>query len=405
MSNNRNINQLRDQGWEEMANLLDTHMPVERKRPVWIYYAMAGAAAIALMIFIFWPSTVDQINSQSSMVITAPSSGDHPSEHSNKPKTSDSISDVVSTNPASIDHPDNYTETSPDSPHNSVIALSADPKASFDLVKERTEDVPVDSESARNEPSQTNSSFSFSETAGHLTSRSLKYAVVKLENPTLYISAVDQSSTLNDLPVPTIDVVSQNKGKIQIGAFSEMMWSLSDRFGFFNAGPSVGFKKGKWTLGLSGGIAIPIPQQKTFDDSNLNFSNQYNFHQGLSKELFFDFASTANQKFVYYENYTMKPGFKFDVFVQAQLSANWNLMFDMGRIGYRWDFSQKAVPNQMIAARTDLTNLKNEMWYGGVVVGYNIGNHWMIYGGFRMINPGDLLNLGLMPALRIGYNF
>src|SRR5690606_13543785 len=55
MANNDNIDKLREQGWNEMSSLLDTHMPAGKNRPVIWWYWMAGAAALALFIAISWP--------------------------------------------------------------------------------------------------------------------------------------------------------------------------------------------------------------------------------------------------------------------------------------------------------------------------------------------------------------
>src|SRR5690606_10016137 len=55
MANNDNIDKLREQGWNEMSSLLDTHMPAGKNRPVIWWYWMADAAALALFIAISWP--------------------------------------------------------------------------------------------------------------------------------------------------------------------------------------------------------------------------------------------------------------------------------------------------------------------------------------------------------------
>ena len=182
-----------------------------------------------------------------------------------------------------------------------------------------------------------------------------------------------------------------------------MMWSVSDRFGFVNVGPGISYVFGKWTLGLSGGLAMPLPSQKSFYGSNLPFSNQYNFSNKQYENLDASFSGISGS--VYYEKYSMKPGFIVSLSTQHQLTNRWGLGVDVGRIGFRYDFTQKAEPNQNIAARTDLSNLQNNLWYGGLSVHYKMGEHWKVHGGIKMINLLHAGDVGVLPAVKAEYGF
>src|SRR5690554_3623116 len=71
MAKNKNIDQLRQQGWEEMSSLLDTHMPTEQNRPIIWWYWLAGAAALAVLVAVAWPMMTNTNNdSPPSMVST-----------------------------------------------------------------------------------------------------------------------------------------------------------------------------------------------------------------------------------------------------------------------------------------------------------------------------------------------
>lgn len=404
MAKNKNIDQLRQQGWEEMSSLLDTHMPTEQNRPIIWWYWLAGAAALAVLVAVAWPFLTENGDSRTPIASQMENSV---GIDNSRPDPSENSADI-SQNGSSADKSHRATGFDlPESPVDPIAKPSvSSPDQAIAAIPESDVSAPS---SEKEEQSFATSDRNQSENVS-VEAKSISNAVLRSSSVTLLDAALLQvdrpepslATFWMQAPIP-IDV-QQDAGKFRVLAFSEMMWALSDRFGFLNAGPGVAYHAGKWTVGASGGLAIPLPNQKTFDDTNLTFSTQYNFRQELAHQ-FSDFNTSASGKVVYYENYTMKPGFKFDLFAQVHLSPRWSIGIDVGRIGYRWDFSQKAVPNQTIAARTDLTDLKSEIWYGGITAGYHLGHHWKVTGGMRMINPGDPRNIGVLPVMRLEYRF
>ena len=407
MAKNKNIDQLRKQGWEEMSSLLDTHMPTEKNHPIIWWYWLAGAAALAILVAVAWPMMTSTNNDPHTSIVST----EEAIKNKNIPQ-SDPISNPADheLNSASgaIPKESNDTESSHETA-NSTVDLSLS-NASRSITGGVPESEISTSSKELEKESMTKSIASSAATLNEGTMPMtgtvdlVATSVPPLDGSSIQINQPDHS--LESFWVQKQDLIDGTPvgRKFQLLVFSEMMWAISDRFGFLSAGPGVGYQIGKWTIGTSGGLTLPIPRQKTFDDINMTFSSQYNFRQELAHQ-FSDFNSSASGKVVYYENYTMKPGFKFNLFAQVHLSPRWSLGLDVGRIGYRWDFSQKAVPNQTIAARTDLTDLKSEIWYGGITAGFYLGDQWQIQGAMRMINPGDPQNIGVLPALRLEYRF
>ena len=406
MDENKHIDQLRQRGWEEMSDMLDSHMPAGKKRPVIWWYWLAGAAALALLITMSWPYMMNDNPS------TIPGSN---LEMITKQENSNSKiveNTPISDNGKSKGIPGDLTTARSDSKNLSVPSLNKD--AIIRSANARSEDVV--SPSAKN-PDHDARAMGFSEKSQ--TSKEEKSHNTRLEtnistNPPGDVALLTQHDFRISHPDPSLTTYSFNEmqpikispsaKKLKVLAFSEMMWSLSDQFGFVNAGPGLEYDFGKLTLGASAGIVLPVPRQKTFDNSNQPFSKQYNFSQQLANEAY-DFHGVTSGNVVYYENYIMKPGFKFDVFAQVKLSPFWSIGMSVGRIGYGWDFTQKAIPNQTVAANTALTNLKNDLWYGGLTASFAMSEHWALKGGVRFINPGDPENIGVLPNLRLEYRF
>lgn len=403
MAKNKNIDQLRQQGWQEMSSLLDEHMPTDKNRPILWWYWLAGAAVLAVMVAVAWPFLLENGDSRTPIASQTENSTDiDPSQADPSPNSAE-----ISRNMSSADIPDQASGFDlPDNPVHQPAkpSISSSDQAIAAILES---DLPVPSSDGEDQSIANSDIIQSEKLSDEAKSRSNAHvpsSLSLLDAALLQVERPEPSLSLFWLPAPMPIDVQQNAGKFRIMAFSEMMYALSDRFGFLNAGPGVAYQAGKWTVGASGGLAIPMPNQKTFDDTNLTFSTQYNFRQELANQ-FSDFNTSASGKVVYYENYTMKPGLKFDLFAQIHLSPRWNIGLDVGRIGYRWDFSQKAIPNLTIAARTDLTDLKSEIWYGGITAGYHLWNHWHMTGGIRMINPGDPRNIGVLPVLRLEYRF
>lgn len=398
MADKKNIDQLREQGWEEMATLLDTHMPTEKNRPVAWWYWLAGAAAVLALLVIAWPRFTDSGSSQIATT-TSPEYSDHSGiiqpEASSAPDAADQSHAALPNDELATTSTKNSSDTAPATDKGDAARTYA--AAARSMQNDKNESgrsmVPL--------PPATDASSAIGPSPN--PSQPLLDAPSMLpDGPEFFIRSAEPSFVNPDLNQNAIDV-SVPAGKIRIHAFSEMMWSISDRFGFINAGPGLAYEKENWSVGVSVGVAVPVPNQKTFHNSNLTFSKTYNFSQELSNQNTAYQDGTGMQA-VYYENYKMKPGFKFDVSTQLQLTSRWNLGFDVGRIGYQWDFSQKAVPNQTVAARVDLTDLKNEMWYGGITAGYDWWDRLQVRAGIRIINPEDPQNLGTLPVLRLRWN-
>ena len=405
MANNDNIDKLREQGWNEMSSLLDTHMPAGKNRPVIWWYWLAGAAALALFIAISWPYLMNE------------NSLDNPTGVNQEMANMDENNNIQSIDPTPTDqeeistNPANQTTAAQNLESGRVSSILR-PDVSRGLTG------PIDAGLSQTDKSQDRTPSAMGFADKNSTSREKYEAVseevnsqksqprtlVMLDLPDFQVSGPQRAVENTSYPDMSPTEIKPSGKRLKAFAFTEMMWSLSDQFGFLNAGPGLEYDFGKWAFGASAGIGMPLPRQKSFNNSNQPFSKQYNFSQKLANEAY-DFNSAVSGNVVYYENYTMKPGFKFDVFVRLRLSARWNIGIEAGRIGYEWDFTQKAVPNLNIAANTDLTDLKNELWYGGLTTEFTLSKHWGVKGGLRFINPGDPENIGVLPNVRMEYKF
>lgn len=398
MADQKNIDQLREQGWKEMANLLDTHLPTEKNKPVAWWYWLAGAAAVLALLVIAWPVFTDSGSSQIATT-TSPEYSNHSeiiqSEPSSAPAVTERSNAALPNEELTTTSKEKYSDTAPATGKGDAARTYAAAARSIQNDKNESD------RSVKSLPSATDASSAI--VPSLIPSQPLRVASPLLtDGPDFFIRAARPSLANIQLDQNPIDV-TPHSGRIRIHAFSEMMWSLSDQFGFINAGPGVAYEKENWSLGVSVGVAVPVPNQKTFHNSNLTFSKLYNFSQELSSQNI-AYQDATGMHAVYYENYKMKPGFKFDIFTQLRLTPRWNLGLDVGRIGYQWDFSQKAVPNQTVAARVDLTDLKNEIWYGGITAGYEWWDRLQVRAGFRIINPEDPQNLGVLPVVRLRWN-
>lgn len=408
MDNNKNIDQLREKGWEEMSTMLDHHMPAGKKRPVLWWYWLAGAAALALLVTISWPYLMNEIPS------SIPTTGSNQTkvnreEHSNYqaienstvPDKEETI--IVENDLANFNNNSGIlTESSigQTDTHRTADGSTDDNVSQTTNSRDHTANVmgyAGKSNTKAKESSENTSTVEYSHTSQPQILTLLEWHDFQVLRPDLSMAPYSYHEMH---PVK----VHLSVKRLTVIAFTEMMWSLSDQFGFLNAGPGLEYDFGKWTLGVSGGIAMPVPGQKTFNNSNQPFSRQYNFSQKLASEAL-DYNSVTSGNVVYYEKYTMKPGFTFDLFTQVQLSPRWSIGMEIGHIGYGWDFTQKAVPNQAVATRTELTDLKSGLWHGGLTTGFALSEHWGLNGGFRFINPGDPENIGVLPTVRLEYRF
>ena len=401
MDENNKLDQLRQQGWEEMSSLLDKHMP-EDKKPIIGWYWLAGAAALVLALAI--PFTLLMNGDSFEHIPQLDQKLAKPSNQENVPQTKgESVVNSLASR----------------SPENNIAAKSNGPDAeagsagSIDLadrqsLETRNETIrsygktPAEVQSKRvgDTPEERDSHGMMEVSAFSIHDQ----GIANLDRRTILVNGTREFYLQFVNSEHKKVVVPELSGKIFASVFSEMMWSVSDRFGFVNAGPDVKYTFGKWALGLSGGLAMPLPRQKAFYASNLPFSNQYNFNKQY-ESMVQDGSFSNSSGSIYYESYSMKPGFIVSLSAQRQLTNHWGVGVDVGRIGFRYDFTQKAKPNLNIAANTDLSNLQNNLWYGGLSLHYRIAPHWVVHGGVKMINLFHASDVGVLPALKVEYGF
>src|SRR5690606_2555303 len=116
--------------------------------------------------------------------------------------------------------------------------------------------------------------------------------LVMLDLPDFQVSGPQRAVENTSYPDMRQVGIKPSGKRLTAFAFTEMMWSLSDQFGFLNAGPGLEYDFGKWAFGVSAGIGMPLPRQKSFNNSNQPFSKQYNFSERLANEVY-DFNSAA----------------------------------------------------------------------------------------------------------------
>ncbi len=402
MDENHNIDQIREQGWEQMATLLDEHMPHENKRPVIWWYWMAGAAALVLAVAIPWMLLKDDISSAPTTAMV-----DQESVISSDEQNSTPTDDRKEISSKAVPLPGKEPGTTPKGLDDFAGANSFDPRDSQANArqKEYVEFKEIEKTNGRGE----RKGYALElrdrqDVLDALDPPSNGHIVVNLDRRSLVVESprkyLEPSIGISDELVPI--TAPESTGRFSVSVFSEMMWSFSDRFGFVNAGPGIAYGFGKWAVGLSGGMTIPLPRQKAFYASNIPFSGQYNFDK--QQESFNQDASlSSSSEAVYYEKYAMNPGLMMNLYMHRELTEHWGISAGLGRIGFRYDFTQKAKPNQGIAARTELSDLKNSLWYGTVSVHYQWGNQWKIHGGARMINLLQPGTVGMLPAVRMEY--
>ena len=408
------IEQLRNQGWKEMSDLLDTHLPVEKDRPFLWWYRLAGAAAIILLVILVRPylSSEDGISPEVSnlekteKVGMSATKGGGMAAGTNEFAGDQEIKSAFSkVEPSDANHIDRSTAHLPvtATPHIS----NSDSRLTF--AGNENLDHPVTG-------SVTHSTKSI---AGHIASLKSDDAHARFDKmrmgagvvpmlDRIRIGALDNTAHAHTLFPADGDPVQIPHSEKHLGfmVFSEMMWSLSDHFGFLNAGPGVQYKLDKVTLGLSAGAAVPVPRQKVFGSANLNFLEQYNFAEKLySASDHISVSAGYQNSSVYYENYTMNIGVMVALEADIRMSPRWSIGMTAGWTSFSWDFIQKAVPNQNVAANTDLANLRNTLWYGGIEAGYAVSPHWKAKAGIRFINPVNPQNIGILPSIRMQYEF
>lgn len=405
MTDHKSRKALKEEGWKDMSTLLDIHMPHETTRPVIWWHWFVGVAALLLAVGIPLSFLIDRKAADTPHLVQQ---GQLPgTEEEDYSISGDGMENgqASSQELTSVEKEIGRTGTSEQMSGRSLFEMEFSNRSKkntnalfsgVDISDHKEKEIGRSVKEARK------SGIGMVDANGMIHNSDNK-TVNNLRSLVFYLEASDMRVAHTAANVPNKIAISKYDSKIKASAFTEIFWSLTDHFGFVNAGPAVAYDLGKWSIGLSGGLAVPLPHQKSFYASNIPFSKQYNFTSSRVENTGFDFSSSA--EFVYYEGYSMKPGFVFGLSAQRQLSHQWSAGVSMGRIGFRYDFTQKAEPNQSIAANTEQINLRNKLWYGGIAINYHIGEHWSMQGGVRFINLLNAGQVGVLPALRLEYDF
>lgn len=397
-----------------MSDLLDTHLPVEKDRPFLWWYRLAGAAAIVLLAILVRPylSSENGINPVASSlekteeVGLSATKGEEMATGTNEFAGDQEIKpdfSAIDSNSSRIDRSTAHAQLTSTPP-----TSNTEPKLT--LVDDENSGHPVSGSAAHATKRITGHSAAF-QNDGIVSSRSDKKKMETGVVPVLdriEIGVEDNAAHAHPIFLAGGEPVQIPHSGNGLGfmVFSEMMWSLSDHFGFLNAGPGVQYKLDKVTMSLSAGAAIPVPRQKVFGSANQNFLEQYNFAEKLYSAADYNSVSGGfHNSSVYYENYSMNIGVMVALAAEVRVSPRWSIGMTTGWTGFSWDFIQRAVPNQNVAANTDLADLRNSLWYGGFEAGYALSPHWKTKAGIRFINPGDPQNIGILPSLRMQYEF
>lgn len=414
MDDKQHIEKLKQQGWDDMSSLLDEHMPEKTDRGIVWWYWLTGAAAVILAVTLQWFLLQDS----DSPGVPGLSSPDQMIALDNGPSTAgedEIIKKSVQKSPGldagtktqDIDQP----APAKDSPTKPFHGINQKPKTVIEQQKNTFLSARAQRASNATDQgiaeSRTKPEYSHNASEGLAISETTERGQLAqyLEMPSFLISNDIRSISINSISSSTEKISLDQRGQFTGLIFSDAMWSLSDAFGFVNAGPGLQYSKGKWRVGFSAGVSVPLPDQKAFTSSNVDFSNQYNFNNSHDSKVEVSSPGFGTSNSVYYERYSMKPGWMANITLHYRVAKRWSVLTDLGRIGFRYDFVRKAEPNSNLAASTDLSNLRNNIWYGGLSISYLLGDRWQLYAGGRMINLLDADAEGILPVLRLEFAF
>lgn len=400
MTDPKNIEKLKKQGWDDMESLLDQHMPVSRTGFHISRYAAAAVLALLLIPFYFWYTSDSPAAFLNSDPLSEKTEIPGLSAGSDKMQQRMSARETESTLENKAFSPDDE-KTGP-GVNKAERPTAVTFIASADIIAEKEiEKAPA----ATLIKFATNSPAAYESTYGEEKTLSADQIVDYLPHPTIVAQATQPA--FETLPAPDrIDTDKKGNRHWKFLARTQSLWAPSDRFLFLQAGPGVQFSMRKWAYTISAGPSFPIAIQRSFGYKNVLFEDRY-FAGNL------DYAFTQSGKLnqeitnslVYYERYKPNPGFMASGDVSYRILPQWEVAAEAGKIWFSYDYQQRTFPNQFVPQASYEPNLKSELFYIGLKTGYHLTDHLSVHAGVTNINAFSKRNRSWLTNLAVQYIF
>ncbi|WP_236976363.1 hypothetical protein [Membranihabitans maritimus] len=405
MNKKDKIEQLKNQGWENMESLLDEHLPennTRRKGGIWWIAAASVLLLIAIPFLVYrnQETTPPSYTFTSKDILSTENNTDK-SIRPSTPITKDiNESDFSGNNPLSFPSPKNEDRESDDV---SIVDQKSPLPESSDIASNT-----IKGQQVKISPLEKNTSPLQIKESG----------IAENWRNTDYQPTATGSKGLTYLPTPSPNIhyfqqlnVEQNPATFDISgksktwnlramAFAESTWAFADNFGFLSLGPGIVLKKGKWTGKLAAGFSLPLPARKSISSVESNFSEKYNFS---SPEFDQNNVTQGNSSSIYQRHYQSKPGFTIRGSLQYQVIPQLSIGVKVGHFLFKYNYEQTASGNQIPAKISTQPESQNSILYSGLSMNYHLNSHISISIGGNLLNIDDMENAFLVPAFGLQY--